>query len=48
MIEKFDDQEVRDDRPLPYIVRMSATGMLTIAWNKPMKPYGKPKEIFDT
>ena len=48
VIEQFDEQEERDDRPLPHIVRLSSTGLLTIAWSKPMKPYEKPTEIVDT
>ena len=34
----FEPQEVRYDRPVPYIVSFSPVGVLVIGWSKPMKP----------
>ena len=37
-IKIFEPQEVRYDRPVPYIVSFSPVGVLVIGWSKPMKP----------
>ena len=33
------------ERPVPYIAEFSQTGVMTIGWDRAMKPYEKPKEI---
>ena len=33
------------ERPIPYIVDFSQTGVMTIGWDRLMKPYDKPQEI---
>ena len=41
----FEPQPKIIERPIPYIADFSATGLLTIRWDRPMVPYNKPKEI---
>ena len=41
----FESQKERRDRPVPYIVDFSQTGVMTIGWDRQMKPYKTPKEI---
>ena len=38
-------QKVEDDRPVPYVADMSPLGLMTIKWNKPMKPLSNIEEI---
>ena len=33
------------NRPIPYIASYTPTGLMTIAWDRTMQPYEKPKEI---
>ena len=41
----FQPQTYNEERPIPYIVDFSPTGVMTIAWDRTMKPYEKPDEI---
>ena len=41
----FKPQSQNKERPIPYIVDFSSTGVMTIGWDRPMKPYERPVEI---
>ena len=36
------------DRPVPFIKEYIPTGLMTIAWDRKMRPYERPKEIPET
>ena len=38
-------QQKENNRPRPFISSFSMTGVMTIAWDRPMQPYEKPKQI---
>ena len=41
----MEQPEDRNDRPVPYVVGFSPTGVMTIAWDRPMKPVENPEVI---
>lgn len=48
-VQKMDQpQPMSKERPIPYIVDFSQTGVMKIGWDRLMKTYNKPKEIPST